>query len=492
LRKQLDPALFRAQRRSTLTAVIVKAQRHTDERLHTAGPVREKLNKVFPDHWSFMLGEIALYCLIILILTGTYLTFFFDPSDAKAAYHGRYIPLDGVTASKAYSSTLEIAFDVRGGLLIRQIHHWAALMFVAAILIHMSRIFFTGAFRKPREVNWVIGVSLLVLAIIEGFCGYSLPDDLLSGMGLRIAYSIMQSIPIVGTWLVFLIFGGPFPGTHILGRLYIAHVLLIPGLIVALVGLHLAIVVRQKHTEFPAPGHEETTVSGDRVYPVYGAKSLGFFAILAGVLAGLGGLVQINPVWLWGPYSPAQQTSFAQPDWYMFFVEGALRLFPPWQIEIFHHDIPAPFWPGVVLPTLLFAVLLFYPFLERRFTLDKRRHNLLQRPRDAPVRTGLGVMWLSFFFMLTIWGADDAMMRYFHLDLEAVVWVGRVIVPLIPILLFLAVRRLCHRLQERDERRRQTGDETGVLVPLEGGGYAEVTEPAKVHASANPGLPPEP
>src|SRR3978361_849519 len=213
-----------------------------DSRYHPSAAVRRQLNKVFPTHWSFMLGEIALYSFIVLLLTGTYLTFFFDPSMTETVYHGSYKLMDGVPMSQAYKSTLEISFDVRGGLIIRQIHHWAALMFVAAMLIHMLRVFFTGAFRKPREFNWIIGILLLVLGVVEGFAGYSLPDDLLSGTGLRIADAIMLSIPVLGTWVAFLVFGGPFPGDVIIGRLYIAHVLLIPGILLGLIGAHLALL----------------------------------------------------------------------------------------------------------------------------------------------------------------------------------------------------------------------------------------------------------
>ena len=300
------------------------------------GPMRKQLNKVFPDHWSFMMGEIALYSFIILLLTGTYLTFFFDPSMAETIYHGRYVPMQGITMSRAYESTLNITFDVRGGLIIRQIHHWAALLFLAAMLIHMFRVFFTGAFRKPRELNWLIGLGLIGLGIIEGFAGYSLPDDLLSGTGLRIADAIMLSIPVVGTWVSFLVFGGTFPGDVIIGRLYIAHVLLIPAILAALIGAHLALVVRQKHTQFPGSrphrGHGQRRAglpASTRPRPAASSSSS------SASCAALGGLAQINPVWLFGPYNPAQVSSGSQPDWYMMFLDGSTRLFPSWEIRLF-------------------------------------------------------------------------------------------------------------------------------------------------------------
>ncbi|NBS78088.1 MAG: cytochrome b, partial [Betaproteobacteria bacterium] len=240
------------------TTPVGKAAVYVDERLAPAGFMKRLLTKVFPDHWSFMLGEIALYSFIILLLSGTYLTLWFKPSMTEVIYNGSYLPLKGVKMSEAYSSTLDISFDVRGGLLMRQIHHWAALFFVAAVSVHLLRVFFTGAFRKPREINWVIGTGLLTLAILEGFAGYSLPDDLLSGTGLRIAEGIVQAIPLVGTYLAMFLFGGEFPGTDFISRLYSVHILLIPGILLGLVTAHLLMVVYQKHTQFPGPGRTES------------------------------------------------------------------------------------------------------------------------------------------------------------------------------------------------------------------------------------------
>src|SRR3954463_9674236 len=215
------------------TTRIGKTAYELDDRFILAPWLRRTLNKVYPDHWSFLLGEIALYSFIVLLLSGTYLTFFFDASMREVVYDGGYDPLRGVSMSAAYDSTLDLSFDVRGGLFMRQLHHWAALLFVAAIVVHLLRIFFTGAFRRPRESNWLIGIVLLVLGLLEGFAGYSMPDDLLSGTGLRIASAIMLAIPIVGTWVYFAVFGGDYPGELIVGRLYIIHVLLIPGIILA-------------------------------------------------------------------------------------------------------------------------------------------------------------------------------------------------------------------------------------------------------------------
>jgi ubiquinol-cytochrome c reductase cytochrome b subunit len=225
-----------------------------DDSLGASRFARTALNKIFPDHWSFMVGEIALYSFVILVLTGTYLSFFFVPSVRDVTYQGHYAALRGVHMSEAYRSTLDITFQVRAGLVMRQMHHWAAIVFIGAIVVHLCRVFFTGAFRRPRQLNWMVGVALLILAIVNGFAGYSLPDDLLSGTGLRIAYSISLSIPLLGVWAAFLFFGGKFPATSIISRLFVIHIFVIPALIAALLAAHLAIMWHQKHTQFAGPG----------------------------------------------------------------------------------------------------------------------------------------------------------------------------------------------------------------------------------------------
>jgi ubiquinol-cytochrome c reductase cytochrome b subunit len=454
-----------------------KAGKWAEERLGLAGGARKQLNKVFPDHWSFMMGEIALYSFIILILTGTFLTFFFDASMADVVYRGSYVPLDGVEMSRAYASTLHISFDVRGGLIMRQIHHWAALLFLAAMTIHMFRIFFTGAFRKPRELNWLIGLGLITMGLVEGFAGYSLPDDLLSGTGLRIAQAIMQSIPVIGTWTSFLVFGAKFPGTEIIGRLYIVHVLLIPGLLAGLIGAHMALLIHQKHTEFPGPGKTESTVSGERMYPTYGMKAGGFFFIVFAVCAALGGLAQINPVWLFGPYNTAQVSAGSQPDWYIGFLDGSTRLFPSWEIRVWHHTIPPLFWPTVVLPGILFTLAGAYPFLEAKLTKDRALHNLLQRPRDVPVRTGLGAMAITFYAVLLLSGGNDLIAKAFDISLNAMTYGGRVALFVLPPLAYLVAYRICLGLQRHDREVLEHGIETGIIKLLPNGEFIEIHQP---------------
>ncbi len=426
--------------------MIRRLSRAIDTRVGAASWVRRAFDHVFPDHWSFMLGEVAAYAFLILVITGVYLTLFFDASLQHVTYHGSYAPLHGLSMSGAYASVVGISFDVRAGLVIRQIHHWAALLFLAVIVIHAARVFFTGAFRKPREPNWMIGITMLILALANGFAGYSLVDDLLSGIGLRIAYSIGESIPVVGVWLVGLFFGGEFPGDQYLGRLYIVHVLIVPALIAVLLSLHLALVWRQKHTQFPAPGRTERNVVGSRLFPTYATRSLALFLGVFAILALLGGIAQINPIWLWGPYSPSATTTAAQPDWYVGWLEGALRLFPPWEVRAFGHVIPNPFFPAVLMPGLLFLGMYAYPFVERRLTRDRASHELLDRPRDHPVRTAVGASVLAYLTVLFVAGSQDIIASTADLSVQSVVWFLRVAVFVVPAVTWFVTWSWCRGL----------------------------------------------
>ena len=307
------------------SGVTGKVANYLDERTSISGAVKEFGRKIFPDHWSFLLGEVALYSFVIILLSGSFLTFFYQASMATVEYEGSYVPLKGVEMSVAMASTLDISFDIRGGLLLRQIHHWSALLFIAAIGLHMLRIFFTGAFRKPRELNWSIGFVLFVLAMAEGFTGYSLPDDLLSGNGLRIIDGMIMGLPVVGTWISFLLFGGEFPGTDIVGRLYTLHILLLPLIILALIVLHLMFVIIHKHTQYPGPGRTENNVVGYPVLPVYAAKAGGFFFLVFGVIVLIAATVTINPIWSYGPYDPSPVSAGTQPDWYIGFAQQRLN-----------------------------------------------------------------------------------------------------------------------------------------------------------------------
>jgi ubiquinol-cytochrome c reductase cytochrome b subunit len=455
-----------------------KVADYLDDRVSVGKGAKGLLRKVFPDHWSFMLGEIALYSFIILLLSGTFLTLFFKPSMTDVVYHGSYAPLDGVRMSEAYESTINLSFDVRGGLLMRQVHHWAALIFVAAMMVHMLRIFFTGAFRKPRELNWLIGVTLLMLGIVEGFLGYSLPDDLLSGTGLRIFEGVFLSIPIVGTYIVMFIFGGQFPGDALIPRLFTVHILLVPGIILALITVHLILVFYQKHTQWPGPGRTNENVVGLPLMPVYMAKAGGFFFVVFGITALLSALIQINPIWAYGPYVPNQISADAQPDFYMGWLEGGLRMMPNWEIDLWGHTLSLNILvPGLLVLGLLFTLLALYPFVESWVTGDKREHHLLDRPRNAPTRTAFGVAGVTWFTLLTLAGADDLLATHFSLSVEDALWTFRVLIFVGPVAAFIIAKRWCLGLQRKDKERVLHGEESGIIKMLPNGEFVEVHTP---------------
>ncbi|MFH8977018.1 cytochrome bc complex cytochrome b subunit [Streptomyces sp. NPDC017890] len=436
------------------------------------------LRKAFPEHWSFLLGEIALYSFVVLLLTGVWLTLFFEPSMTEVVYDGSYEPLLGLNMSEAYRSTVDISFDVRGGLLMRQLHHWAALVFLSAIGVHLLRVFFTGAFRRPREVNWLIGVTLFLLALVEGFAGYSLPDDLLSGTGLRIAQGIMLSIPVVGTYISMFAFGGEYPGEDIVPRLYSLHILLVPGLLLALLTLHLVLVFYLKHTQWAGPGRTNRNAVGKPMFPQFAAGSAGLFLMVFGVLTVLAAVAQINPIWAYGPYRPDVVSFGSQPDWYVGFLEGSLRLMPPFETAVAGHTV---MWnvllPAVVLPGALFAVLYAYPFFERWVTGDHEEHHLCDRPRDRPVRTGLGVAAICFYAVLLLAGGNDIIAHVLDVSVNLLTWVFRVSLVLLPPVASMVTKRVCLALQERERERLDEGAETGQLRQTLAGGYVESHAP---------------
>ncbi len=448
-----------------------------DSRYHPSAAVRRQLNKVFPTHWSFLLGEVALYSFIVLLITGVWLTLFFDPSMAEVTYQGVYQPLNGIQMSRAYETALDISFEIRGGLFVRQVHHWAALLFAASIMVHLARVFFTGAFRRPREANWVIGSLLLILAMFEGYFGYSLPDDLLSGTGLRAAFSsITLGMPVIGTWLHWALFGGDFPGEIIIPRLYALHILLIPGIILALIGVHLAMVWFQKHTQFPGPGRTEQNVVGVRVMPVFAVKSGAFFAMVLGVLGLMGGLLQINPIWQLGPYKPSQISAGSQPDFYMMWTDGLARMWPAWEFYPFGHTIPAAVAVALLMGVVLIG-LTVYPFIERKLSGDRAHHNLLQRPRDNPVRTAVGAMAISLYIVLTFASFNDIIALKFHISLNATTWIGRIGMVVLPGIVYFIAYAWAISLQRSDRAVLAHGIETGILKRLPHGAYVELHQP---------------
>ena len=458
-----------------------------DDRTGGAKGVNYLLRKVFPDHWSFMLGEIAMYSLIICLLTGAFLTFWFVPSMGLITYDGSYVPMQGVLMSEAYASTLHISFDIKGGLLIRQIHHWAALLFIVAITVHMLRVFFTGAFRKPRELNWVIGTVLALLAIIEGFAGYSLPDDLLSGTGLRATQGFILSVPVVGSYIAYALFGGDFPGEMIIPRLYAVHVLLLPAILIALFTAHIIMVAVNKHTQYPGPGKTNDNVVGYRVMPVYAAKAGGFFFLVFGVTALLSAIAQINAVWVHGPYDPSAVTAGAQPDWYMWFSDGALRLLPgSIEFVLFGFTFSPNIALGsIVLLPLVYTVLGIYPFVERWVTGDTREHHLLDRPRNAPVRTGLGMAAITFYTILALACVNDIIAIKTGMSINDLTNAFRIGLFVLPPLVFWITKRIALSLQRRDRDAVLHGRETGTIIRTPEGRFYERHEPLDEYSRWN-------
>ncbi|AEG44572.1 cytochrome bc complex cytochrome b subunit [Isoptericola variabilis] len=463
------------------TTPIGKAADYLDQRTKVGVLTKQLVRKVFPDHWSFMLGEIALFSFVILILSGFFLTMFFEPSMALTHYHGEGpASMQGQLMSVAFASTLDLSFEVRGGLLMRQIHHWSALVFMAGIVVHMMRVFFTGAFRKPREINWLVGVTMLILGLAAGFTGYSLPDDVLSGNGLRITDGVVKSIPVIGSYMSYFIFGGEFPGEHIIPRLFTLHILVVPALLLALIGLHLFLMVLNKHTQYPGGGRTDRNVVGSPAVPAFATKMGGNFFIIFGVLALMGGTMAINNVWNYGPYDPSPVSAGAQPDWYMLFLEGSLRLMPgqgtEWVIAGYTLSLNVLI-PAVVVPGLLFTFLFAYPFIEAKVTGDTREHHVLDRPRNVPVRTGLGVAFLTAFVILAVAGSNDLVATHFDMSLNAITWVLRILFFVGPVFAFWVTKRICLGLQRKDRELVLHGHETGRIVRFANGEYIEVHRP---------------
>jgi len=454
-----------------------KAANYVDERTKASVAVKTLGRKIFPDHWSFMLGEVALYSFIVILISGTFLTFFFDPSMTKVEYEGSYLPLKGVEMAVAYHTALDLSFDIRGGLLMRQVHHWAALLFIAAIGLHMLRVFFTGAFRKPRELNWVVGFILFILAMAEGFTGYSLPDDLLSGNGLRIIDGMVKAFPVVGVWISYLLFGGEFPGDEVIPRLYILHIMLLPALLIATLAIHMVLLVVNKHTQFAGPGRTNDNVVGAPVLPVFAAKAGGFFFIVFGVIMLIASTFTINPIWNYGPYDPSPVGAGTQPDWYIGFADGALRLIPPgWETYWLGYT-----WSwGVLIPTVgllvFLGVVALYPFIEAWITGDKREHHIAERPRNNPVRTGIGAAGVTFYGILWAAASSDLMATHFRLSIEGVITTLQFLIFIGPIAAFYITKHTCLALQRKDREIILHGRETGRIVRLPNGEYTEIYE----------------
>jgi ubiquinol-cytochrome c reductase cytochrome b subunit len=451
---------------------------YIDERTSISGAVKFLGRKIFPDHWSFMLGEIALYSFVVILLSGTFLTFFYDPSMVEVHYNGSYVPLKGIHMSAAYSSTLNITFDIRGGLLMRQVHHWAALLFIAAIGLHMLRVFFTGAFRKPREINWVIGFVLFILAMAEGFTGYSLPDDLLSGNGLRIIDGMIKAIPGIGTWISFLLFGGEFPGTDVIPRLYVLHIMLLPALVIALIAIHMVLLIINKHTQFAGPGRTNDNVVGSPILPVFAAKAGGFFFLVFGILMLIASLFTINPIWNYGPYDPSPVSAGTQPDWYIGFADGMLRLMPPgWEFVVNGYTWSLNLLIPIVVLMVFLGIVMFYPFIEAWVTGDKREHHIAERPRNQPTRTAIGAAGVTFYAVLWAGAASDLVATHFRTTIEGVILTLQILLIVGPIAAFWMTKKIALALQRKDRELVLHGYESSRIVRLPGGEYREIHTP---------------
>jgi ubiquinol-cytochrome c reductase cytochrome b subunit len=425
-----------------------------------------------------MLGEVALYSFLVLLLSGTFLTFFFQPAMTEVVYDGVYAPLKGAHMSIAYASSLDITFEVRGGLLMRQVHHWSALLFVAAAGLHMLRVFFTGAFRKPREMNWVVGFVLFILGMGAGFTGYSLPDDLLSGNGLRIIDGMIKGIPFIGIWISSFLFGGEFPGTEIVARLYSLHIMLIPALILVFLAIHLVMLVVHKHTHYSGAGKKDTNVVGYPLMPVYVAKAGGFFFIVFGVIMLISTFFTINPIWNYGGYDPSPVSAGTQPDWYIGWLDGALRLAPTgMEFMIGGYTVSMNILLPLAVSLIFLALVAIYPFIENWITGDKREHHVLDRPRNAPVRTAIGAAGVMFYAILWAGASTDLIATQFKMSLNQVLTAMQISLIVLPIVTFIVTKRVCLSLQRKDREVAIHGRETGRIVRLPHGEYIEVHEP---------------
>jgi ubiquinol-cytochrome c reductase cytochrome b subunit len=440
------------------------------------GPLRPLLKRAVPSHWTVFLASVWAACLVVLIVTGVFLLFYYDPSNETVIYHGSYPLLRGTEVSKAFNSTLQVSFEVRAGLLMRQAHHWAALLLPAALMLHMLSLFFTGGFRRPRQWGWVLLSLIFVVCLAGGWSGYALPDDDLSATGLRIFEGILLSIPVVGTSLTGLVFGGEYPG-GIVTHLYWLHVLVVPLMLALLVAIRLRLARKRRPAQFAGPGRAEDNVVGLAASTI-AVRAGGLFLITAGVLFAMAGTLSVSPAWLHGPATSSDASSGSQPDWYTSFLDGALRLVPPgWEFTW----LGGTWSLGVLVPQVVggsfVLIVVIYPFLEARLTGDRQAHNILDRPRNAPNRTGLGVAGLVFFGSLWAAAGTDVIATHFHVPFETEVYVLRFSLLAGPFMAYWLTREICLGLQARDWEEVRHGFETGILQLQPNGAYVEDRAP---------------
>ncbi|MEU6785328.1 cytochrome b N-terminal domain-containing protein [Nonomuraea angiospora] len=437
-------------------------------------------------HWSFMFAEIAVWSFVVLAVTGAVLMVFYDPGMSQVTYGGSYGPLRGLFVSKAFDSTMHLSLEVRGGLLIRQVHHWAALVFVAAVAVQLLRMFLTGAFRRPRTGQWLIWVTLLALGMAAGETGNALPDDLLSGGSLWLIKSVVQSIPVVGTWALSLLFGPDFPGDRVIPVMYGGH-LLVAVVMAALLIARELLVRRHGHSRFVASLPVRRSAR-----PVMAFATIGMLIIL-----GFG--FQIAPIWLYGPATPTQISAGSVPDWYMGFLDGALRIMPGWELTVGDYTLSlAVLVPTLVIPGVFFTALAAYPMAERflaarrgrrdplgrpkttgRMAREARAHDLLDRPRETPVKTALAVAGVTFYGLLWAAAANDQFAHQFQLTVNAVTVFFRFAVVIGPVVAFVVTRWICLALQQTDRDVAEHGVETGIIVRSPDGGFHERLAPVR-------------
>jgi ubiquinol-cytochrome c reductase cytochrome b subunit len=413
-----------------------------DSRLGLRKPVRETARKVFPSHWSFLLGEVALIAFAILVLTGIFLTMFYRASTQPVVYTGSSTLFAGRELPAAYESIVRLSHDVPGGLLMRRIHRGASHLFIGAIVLHFLRILLTGAFRRPREVNYHLGILLLLGAVLSGYTGHNLPFDVLAGTSLRVAYSFLLSIPWVGEQVALWVFGGEFPTGDLIPRMFAVHVFIMPALLVTGIAAHMVLLVRQKHTQNPEPGVDgNRIVYGEPLWPTQFQTTATLTLFVGGMLVVAALLVPWSDVDLHGPYRVARATNASQPDWFLFWVEGALRLYPALEIDIPGTSISGPFVAGILLPVALIVVMFAYPFLERRFHPSPGMYHVLQHPLDVPGRAGIVAGVGTLLVLLTLAAGHDVIARLTQTPIETVTVTLRVAVLTVPVLVGWAVTR---------------------------------------------------
>lgn len=436
--------------------------------------------RVVPDHWSLFFGQIAVASFIVCSLSGVFLMFFYEPSTTPVTYEGSYAGLHGVEMSRALESTVHLSFEVRGGLLMRQLHHWSASIMIAAVMLHLLRIFFTGAFRKPRELVWLLWFGILLAGMGAGLTGHILPDDALSGTSLMVMDGLLKGIPIIGTWLSSLVFEGRFP-TGAIDTFYPLHVLILPAVIILFLLVIGLLDLRHRPAQFRGPGRTEHNVVG-RPFMVALVKSGGLFCIVFGVLALMAATTQVNPVWTYGPADPTVASASGGALWYLAFLDGAQRLVPPgWEFVLFDRT-----WtPAILVPLavggLFFVTAMVYPFIERWVTGDATEHHLLDRPRHTPTRTGIGVAGIVFYGVMWVAGGSDTIALHFSLSNEAVILTLQVAFFLGPVLGFVVTKRICLGLQRKDRDIALHGYETGRIVRSPDGEYTEVHQPVDAY-----------